>query len=125
MRRLAASFVIALPLAACAVTPERRVEVGVPVGALGVAAIDRGDLARAEQLLRSSTLERGDPARLINLGYVYMEQGRRGEAIKAWRAALDAPHHRMIETLGGREMRTDQLAREVLARYSPAVASAE
>lgn len=125
MRQFALCLVVALPLAGCAMTPERRVEAGVPIGSLAVAAIDRGDLARAERLLEESALGRDDPARLINLGYVYMEQGRRDAALKAWQDALAVPRHRWVETLSGREVRTDQLAREVLARYRQAIASAD
>jgi tetratricopeptide (TPR) repeat protein len=113
------------PLCACAMTPDRRVEAGVPIGSPGLAAIDRGDLSRAERLLEQSALGRDDPARLINLGYVYLEQGRRDDALKAWQDALDARRHRWVETYSGREVRTDQLAREVLARYRPAIASAD
>ncbi len=99
------------------------VESGVPRGALAVAAIERGDLDRAETLLRRSALDSADPARLINLGYVYQRQGRRAEAVAAWRAALDAPRHRWIETMSGREVRTDDLAREILARHEAVIAS--
>lgn len=106
----------ALPLAACAHAPERLVEQGFPRGSLAVAAIDRGDLARAEQLLARSPLRRDDPARLINLGYVYMEQGRRAEAVAAWERAADAPFSRRVTTMDGRDVRTDRLAREALAR---------
>lgn len=99
------------------------VESGVPRGSLAVAAIERGDLDRAEVLLQRSVLDRDDPARLINLGYVYQRQGRSAEAIAAWRAALAAPRHRVIETMGGREVRTDDLAREMLARHQTVIAS--
>ncbi len=99
------------------------VESGMPRGSLAVAAIERGDLDRAETLLLRSVLDSTDPARLINLGYVYQRQGRSAEAIAAWRAALEAPRHRLIETMSGREVRTDQLAREMLARYQAVIAS--
>jgi Tfp pilus assembly protein PilF len=125
MRRFAVCLVAALPLGACATAPERRVEVGVPLGSLAVAAIDRGDMARAERLLVDSRLGQEDPARLINLGYVYMEQGRRDAAVKAWHSALEAPRHRWVETMTGREVRTDQLAREAIARYGRTMASAD
>lgn len=99
------------------------VESGMPRGSLAVAAIERGDLERAETLLQRSVLDRDDPARLINLGYVYQRQGRTAEALAAWRAAVEAPRHRVIETMGGREVRTDQLAREMLARHQAVIAS--
>jgi Flp pilus assembly protein TadD len=112
-----------LPLSACASGGAQMVENGVPRGSLGVAALERGDLARAEKLLLDSSLDSDDPARLINLGYVYMEQGRREEAMDAWRAALAAPRHRVVETMAGREVRTDALARTILARHQRSFAS--
>lgn len=123
MRRSAVCLLAALPLAACATAPELAVENGVPRGSLAVAAIDRGDMQRAERLLLASTLDAQDPARLINLGYVYMEQGRQADAVRAWQAALEAPRHRVVETLGGREVRTDVLAGEMLARYRTTIAA--
>lgn len=99
------------------------VESGMPRGSLAVAAIERGDLERAETLLQRSVLDRDDPARLINLGYVYQRQGRTADALAAWRAAVEVPRHRVIETMGGREVRTDQLAREMLARHQAVIAS--
>ena len=120
-----AIFVLAaaLPLAACASGGAQLVENGVPRGSLGVAALERGDLARAERLLVNSALDSDDPARLINLGYVYMEQGRRAEAMSAWQAALAAPRHRVVETMAGTEVRTDALARQILARHQSSFAS--
>lgn len=124
MRAAVLMMVAALPLAACATRADHMVEAGVPRGSLAVAAIDRGDLGRAEQLLVRSTLDDQDPARLINLGYVYHEQGRHAEAVATWRAALAAPRHRAVETMSGREVRTDQLLREILARRQTSLASA-
>jgi Tfp pilus assembly protein PilF len=125
MRRFTVCLVAALPLGACATGSVQHVESGVPIGSLAVAAIDRGDLTRAERLLSESRLGEDDPARLINLGYVYMEQGRREAAVKAWRTALESGRHRWVETMTGREVRTDQLAREILARHGPSIAAAD
>jgi hypothetical protein len=125
MRKVMVAGMALLPLAACAGTPERMVEVGHTRGALAVAAIDRGDLARAEQLLAESPLDASDPARLINVGYVRWERGQRSAALTAWRQALTAPRHEMVTTMTGREVRTDQLAREALARYGSAYAASE
>ena len=97
------------------------VESGYPRGSLAVAAIERGDLARAEALLKDDELgATGDPARLINLGEVYMRTGRSAEALAAWRAALASTRHTEVETLGGRWLSTRDLAREALARYETA-----
>lgn len=113
------AFILAaglLPLGACA-GPERMVETGYPRGALGVAAIDRGDFAGAERRLMESPLDADNPARLINLGYVYLRQGRHDEAVRVWRRALAAGHRHEVVTATGRTVSTDRLAREALARY--------
>lgn len=124
MRIVLLLLVGTLPLAACMHSPERMVEAdGIPRGGLAVAAIDRGDFNRAERLLADSSLDAGDPARLINLGYVYLEQGRREEALRAWRGALAAERHTNVVTMNGRQVRTDQLAREVLARFDTRLAA--
>lgn len=107
-----------LAVSACAATPGPIVEAGYPTGSLAVAAIERGDWATAERLLtRDSPLSADDPARLINLGRVYMETDRPEEALAAWRRALAASSHGEVETLDGRSARTDAIARDALAYY--------
>jgi Tfp pilus assembly protein PilF len=117
MRSIFMCLVATLPLAACATQPGPMVETGYPRGSLAVAAIDRGDYARAEQLLEKSVLGRDDPALLINLGQVYMAQGKHAEAMQAWRSALAVPLARDVEIKAGHTVRTDQLARELIARH--------
>jgi Flp pilus assembly protein TadD len=109
----------AVSLFACAATSHAApvAENGYRPGSLAVAAIDRGDWARAEQLLTDT--HRGsadDPARLINLGKVYWETGRQNQARALWRraAAMD-PFD--VETVGGRSVSTAVLAREALSTY--------
>ena len=95
-------------------------------GALAVAAIERQDWTRAEQLLTDT--QRGnaeDPARLINLGKVYWETGRQDQARGLWRRAA-AMEPIEIQTVGGRSVSTSVLAREALTAYGaggPVVAS--
>ena len=113
-----------LSLAACATAQTPMVEAGYPAGSLALAAIERGDWARAEALLTDPRLNADDPARLVNLGQVYWATGRRGEALAAWRRALDSRHHFRVETMGGRELSTAQLAREALATHGVALTSA-
>lgn len=79
------------------------------------AAIQQGDLARAETLLTSRRLDRSDPVRLINLGAVYWMSGRHDQAVAAWRTALASPVQYDVQTAGGRTRSTDELAREALA----------
>jgi lipopolysaccharide biosynthesis regulator YciM len=109
----------ALPLAACAGTQSASVmETGYAPGALAAAAIDRQDWSRAETLLKASSADENDPARLINLGKVYMETGRPGMAMSAWRLALASDRHFMVETIDGRWLSTAELARQAMARYA-------
>jgi hypothetical protein len=100
------------------------VETGYARGTLAVAAIDRGDWARAEALLSDPSLDAEDPARLLNLGQVYWETGRQGEALSAWRRALASTRHFEVETLAGRTVSTAQLAREALAAHDTALRTA-
>ena len=124
MKLIALLILAGAGLSACATTPQAQlVENGYQRGALGVAAIARGDWRTAEASIEQGPVAADDPARLINLGYVYMEQGRREEALTAWRAALAAPRHRVVETMAGHEVRTDALARQILARHQRSFAS--
>ena len=110
----------ALLLSACAGSRQTMmVEQGYEPGALAVSAIGRGDWRVAEANLGAMRGVRADdPARLINLGTVYFETGRSGEALQTWQRALAAKHHYMVETVDGRTVSTEQLAREALARYA-------
>jgi Flp pilus assembly protein TadD len=115
----------ALLLSACATASPSLVEQGYERGALGVAALHRGDLATAETLLNEKRGVRGDdPARLINLGSVYMQTGRTEEAVAAWRQALHSDKHVTVETANGRVVSTEQLAREALARHEIRIVTA-
>ena len=81
--------------------------------------------ATAETLLTADRqVARDDPARLVNLGRVYLATGRTSEAVAAWRRALEAPIPVEVETLDGRVTTTDQLAREALDRYERQVVTA-
>jgi hypothetical protein len=116
----------ALSLSACAANQSAGlIENGYKPGALAVAAIDRGDWAEAETLLmQQNGVGADDPARLINLGKVYMETGRPGMALTAWRKALSSDRHEMVETIGGQWVSTAILARQALARHDTEVRSA-
>lgn len=126
MKTLALAAFSALSLAACASPgPAPIAESGYTPGTLAIAAIQREDWTRAEQLLLDhSRGSLNDPARLINLGEVYWRTGRQGEALSVWRRALASDRHHEVETLGGRMVSTAQLAREALAAHDLAVRSA-
>ena len=108
----------ALSLSACATASQNfAVEDGYPRGALAAAAIQRGDWGRAEQLLKADHGVRADdPARLINLGRVYMATGRSAEAIALWRQVINSRPVN-LQTADGRMAPTTELAREAIARY--------
>jgi hypothetical protein len=124
MRIPALAVLAALSLSACGGHMPMHMammEQGYEPGALGVSAIARSDWRVAEANLDSLRgVKADDPARLINLGTVYMETGRTGEALLAWQHALAARHHYMVETVDGRTISTEQLAKEALARYATA-----
>ena len=122
MRRLVLG--LALTFLPATALSAQAVEQGYARGSLAVAAIERGDWARAEALLNDSRdVSRSDPARLLNLGHVYMQTGRTAEALAAWRAALASDRHARVATLGDRYVSTRDLAREALARYETTTAS--
>jgi Flp pilus assembly protein TadD len=116
----------AISLSACTTTgPGLLVEQGYDRGALGVAAIDRADWASAEdQLMELRGVRAGDPARLINLGKVYMETGRTALALSTWRRALASDRHFDVETIDGRVISTAELARQALAMHDPTMRTA-
>jgi Flp pilus assembly protein TadD len=126
MRKSALAALAAIALSACAgKQPGLMVEQGYQRGALGVAAIDRGDWTAAEtQLSELRGIGSDDPARLINLGKVYAETGRVEDAVRVWRLALASNRQFEVVTAQGRIVSTDQLAREALARYRPALQTA-
>jgi Flp pilus assembly protein TadD len=126
MRTPALLAAAAALLSACAANQSAGlVENGYSPGSLAVAAIDRGDWAQAEALLtRNGGASQDDPARLINLGKVYMETGRPGMALSAWRKALASDRHEMVETIGGQWVSTEALARQALALHGTEVRSA-
>jgi|GEM_PF-1727635 len=103
------------------------VEQGYARGSLGVAAIVRHDWSAAERQLQTSKAQSRDPARLINLGRVYMETGRKSEALAVWRQALASEDVFVVETVTGEAVSTRELARRALALYGSDVriASAE
>ena len=126
MRKSALAALAAIALSACAgKQPGMMVEQGYQRGALGVGAISREDWAAAERNISEATsLRADDPARLINLGRVYMATGRRGEALSAWRLALASDRPVMVETINGETISTADLARRALALYDTDVRTA-
>lgn len=129
MTRFALLALAGLSVSACATPadhPVAMVESGYAPGALASAAIAREDWAAAEAALarRAGGIRADDPARLINLGRVYMATGRPGAALSAWRLALAAERHYEVETADGRMVSTKTLAQALLQRHDRDVRSA-
>lgn len=125
MRNTVFMLAAAASLSACASMGEAPIaEQGYERGSLGVGAISREDWAAAERSLQESSLPADDPARLINLGRVYMAMGRRAEALSAWRLALASDKPVTVETIGGEAISTADLARRALAYYDTDVRTA-
>ena len=125
MRNVMLILAAGTALSACASTGGAPlVEQGYERGSLGVGAISREDWAAAERILQGSRLPANDPARLINLGRVYMAMGRRAEALSAWRLALASDRHVVVQTMAGEAVSTADLARRAIALYETEVRTA-
>jgi predicted negative regulator of RcsB-dependent stress response len=114
---------LCLSASAMAAQPQTILTVHAP-DPLAVAAIQQGDLARAEAILAGGRLDAGDPVRLINLGDVYWLSGRQSEAVAAWRRALASRDQYDVQTAGGRLLSTYDIAREALAAHGRPLQSA-
>ena len=110
----------ALAFSATAVSAEQRSEVNAPAGSLGVAALDRGDYSTAESQIVGVQGANADPAKLINLGHVYLRTGRTAEAIAAWKAAAALPNQYEVITGTGEVKTTRQVAMTAIERYRTA-----
>lgn len=118
MKAALSLLLAALPVSGVSAAP--MMEEGFAPGSLGVSAIDRGDWVAAERaLMKHRGIRADNPARLINLGRVYMETDRPGLAMLTWEKALASDRHFMVATIDGRYVSTKELAAQALARYRP------
>lgn len=121
----AALFLLLAAAPVAAASAATAVEEGFERGSLGVAAIDRGDWAAAERALMAHRgMDADNPARLINLGRVYMATGRSGLAISAWQQARASDRHFKVATLDGRYVSTREVAERALALHAPTISTA-
>ncbi|WP_324807365.1 tetratricopeptide repeat protein [Sphingomonas sp. LY29] len=114
------AVMLAVPPAA-AQTPAKG-EVNYPQGSLGYDALVSGNLEAAELQLRTSQIDRSDPARLINLGQVYAKTGRYAEAEKMFEAAMAAQDVELV-LASGRVIGSRAAADKALTRMKAVVAS--
>lgn len=90
-------------------------ETGYSPGALGFAAIMDEDWVKAERQLATSSADKADPARLLNLAHVYRSTGRETEARQLYHAVLEQ-RDRTVELANGEPASCHTLARTALAK---------
>ena len=103
----AAALVMMTPISAIAGDAN---EVGYPEGTLAVQAIAAGNYDAAERVLApENRADAKDPARLINIGTVYVRTGRMADARAAFTSAKAAPDALLTLSNGQeRSSRTDR-----------------
>lgn len=103
---------------------DRTGEVGYPAGSLGYDALVQGDVrTAAAQLEHGSGVAANDPARLINLGYVHLREGRLITAQTLFQTVRDSDNHFAVELANGEVADTRVVARRALSRLNMAMAS--
>lgn len=113
----------AAALAACSTASTPPMEVGYAPGSLGYAAIVNGDLTAAETQLKTGSVSRDDPARLLNLAHVYQMTGRSVQAAQLYRQVLAGNADPMLELASGEPARAKRLASSGLERTEPQMAA--
>ena len=99
-------------------------EIGYHQGALGYDALVSGDYKKAEAQIEKSVENHGnDPAKMINLGIIYMNTGRTAEGESLLNAAANSRDHFPLILADGREMDSRQVARLALAQTRNEIAS--
>lgn len=89
-------------------------EIGYQRGALGYDALVSANYSAAErQILADRSAARTDPAKLVNLGTIYLQTGRRDQALAAFGAVLDAEDVELI-LADGSETSSHDVARRMI-----------
>lgn len=118
MKTAWAAAAFALALAGSATAAPQSGEVGYPQGALGYDALVQGDFRTAEIQLQTSPSAANDPARLINMGYLYLRTGRIANARQMFEAARDSRDHFDVELANGTTADSRDVATRALARLT-------
>lgn len=108
------TFATLSALLASAASAQSSGEIGYQRGALGYDALVSANYSAAEkQILADRTAARGDPAKLINLGTIYLQTNRRDQALVAFNAVLDAEEVELI-LADGTETSSHDVARRMI-----------
>jgi Flp pilus assembly protein TadD len=89
----------------------------------GYTALAAGNLTSAQTALEQDSATATDPARLINLGYIYMRAGRAAEARAIFERVRTAFDPVEVELANGEVTDTHVIARRALARLHRTIAS--
>jgi Tfp pilus assembly protein PilF len=113
--KIAAIAMVAMGLAGCATSPTQQSEIGYAKGTLAYRALMKHDWAKAEaQLADTSQIDADDPARLLNLGQLYMSTDRNSEARDAFVRVLDGEDMQLVLS-DGRVVTAHALAKSRLS----------
>lgn len=88
------------------------------------AELAAGNADAALRKLEEPSVDRTDPAVLINLGTAYARQGATDKALVALRAAVSSPERYDLELADGSWMDSREVARRALANLQRATAQA-
>ncbi len=114
MRNLAFLASSALVMAAPTAAQSPAGELGYQRGALGYDALVSANYSAAEkQILADRSAARSDPAKLINLGTIYLQTNRRNQALLAFNRVLDAEEVDLI-LADGSESSSHDVARRMI-----------
>lgn len=89
----------------------------------GYNALAAGNLTSAQMTLEQDSATAADPARLINLGYIYMRAGREADARAIFERVRTAFEPIEVELANGDVSDTHVIARRALLRLNRTIAS--
>lgn len=108
--------VLPLAMAASAAAQAPAGEINYPQGSLGYDALVSANYKVAEdQIKGDEKVSSNDPAKLINLGQIYLNTGRRDQAIAMFEKAMRVRNVQLV-LASGRVVGSRDLARQALER---------
>ena len=112
------ALAFATPAAAQSIVVTGSDEDGLAPVSVAYEELKAGQNQAAVDKLTHSSLEHGDPSRLINLGTAYARLGRTSDAAAAYDAALASPIRYDLELADGRYVDSRWAARTALANLA-------